>query len=120
MLPPLKFIATPLPPLVLGEENVIISFGAPHLKNASAIAELSSFIYLVNSVLLLRQISKGTWKLEKRLLLLLGHGSGNTHSRSAFYTSTKTSYKKAFKTAAPLPAGKRTKLLYFKADTTVA
>ena len=37
-LPPLlKFVATPLPSLVVDEENVVIGFG-PHFRNASAIA----------------------------------------------------------------------------------
>ena len=50
-------------------------------------------------------ILKGIWKWEKRQLqLLLRHGSDVFYSCSAFYTSTKTSYKKAFNTAgAPLP-----------------
>ena len=33
-----KFIATPLPALVVGEENLIIGFGPPHFRNTSAIA----------------------------------------------------------------------------------
>ena len=29
LCPPLKFLATPLPALVVGEENLVISFGLP-------------------------------------------------------------------------------------------
>ena len=36
--PLLKFLATPLPALVVGEEKLVISFGSPHFRNASAIA----------------------------------------------------------------------------------
>ena len=39
MLPPLKFLATPLPALVVGEENLVIGFGPAHFRNVSAIAE---------------------------------------------------------------------------------
>ena len=36
---PLKFFATSLPALVVGEENLVIGFGPPpHFRNASAIA----------------------------------------------------------------------------------
>ena len=77
----------------------------------------SSKIYLLNSVLPLRQISKGIWKLEKRLIqLLLRHGSDIKYSRCAFFTSTKTSHKKALKTPGTVrPADKSTKISYFKA-----
>ena len=37
--PLLKFLATPLPALVVGEGNLGIGFGPPHFKNASAIAD---------------------------------------------------------------------------------
>ena len=36
--PPFKFLATPLPLWVVGEENPVIAFGPPHFRNASAIA----------------------------------------------------------------------------------
>ena len=38
-----KFIATPLPALVVGEENLAIGFGppSPHFRNAFAIAVMS-------------------------------------------------------------------------------
>ena len=36
--PLLKFLATPLPSLVADEENLVIGFGPPHFRNASAIA----------------------------------------------------------------------------------
>ena len=39
-LPLLKFLATPLSPLVVGEENLVIGFGPPHSTNASAIASI--------------------------------------------------------------------------------
>ena len=39
--PPLKFFATPLPALVVGEENLVIGFGLPHFRTASAIAVLA-------------------------------------------------------------------------------
>ena len=40
MLSPfLKFLATPLPALIIGEENLFIGFGPPHFRNASAIAD---------------------------------------------------------------------------------
>ena len=35
---PFKFLATLLPALVVGEENVVIGFGPPHFRNAFAIA----------------------------------------------------------------------------------
>ena len=38
MLPLLKFLTTPLPSLVVDEENLVIGFGLPHFRNASAIA----------------------------------------------------------------------------------
>ena len=39
--PPLfKFLATPLPVLDVGEENLAIGFGPPHFRNASAIADI--------------------------------------------------------------------------------
>ena len=39
MPPPLlKFLATSLPSLVVDEENLVIGFGPPHFRNASAIA----------------------------------------------------------------------------------
>ena len=36
--PLLKFLATPLPSLVVDEENLVIGFEPPHFRNASAIA----------------------------------------------------------------------------------
>ena len=36
--PLLKFLATPLPALVIGEKNLVIDFGPPHFRNASVIA----------------------------------------------------------------------------------
>ena len=43
MSPPLsKFLATPLPSLVVDEENLVIGFGPPHIRNASAIAEMDT------------------------------------------------------------------------------
>ena len=38
-----KFLATPQPALVVGEENLVIGFGPPHFRNASAIAECSHY-----------------------------------------------------------------------------
>ena len=39
IIPPLlKFLATPLPALVVGEEKLVIGFWPPHFRNASAIA----------------------------------------------------------------------------------
>ena len=35
----LKFLATPLPALVVGEQNLVIGFGPPHFRNASTIAD---------------------------------------------------------------------------------
>ena len=89
----------------------------------SLIYQTSLLIYPLNSILPLRQISIEIWKLEKRLLLLLRHGSAIYYGHSAFYISTKTSYKKKFKNQwgrPPLPAGKRTKLSFFKADTPIS
>ena len=41
IMPPLvKFLATPLPALVVGEENLVIDFGSHHFGNASAIADV--------------------------------------------------------------------------------
>ena len=41
IIPPLKFLATSLPALIVGEENLVIGFAPPHtLKIASAIAVL--------------------------------------------------------------------------------
>ena len=41
----LKFLATPLPALVVGEKNLVIGFGPPPLfRNAFAIADLKSYI----------------------------------------------------------------------------
>ena len=37
-LPFSKFLATPVPSLVVDEENLVIGFGSPHFRNASAIA----------------------------------------------------------------------------------
>ena len=34
----LQFLATPLPALVVNEENLVIGFGPPHFRNASVIA----------------------------------------------------------------------------------
>ena len=34
----LKYLATPLPALVVAEENLVFGFGPPHFRNASAIA----------------------------------------------------------------------------------
>ena len=39
MPPLLKFLATPLPSLVVDEEYLVIGFAPPHFRNASAIAE---------------------------------------------------------------------------------
>ena len=36
--PPFKFLATPLPSLVVDKENLVIGFGPPHFRNAFAIA----------------------------------------------------------------------------------
>ena len=36
--PHFLFLATPLPALVVGEESLVIGFGPPHFRNASAIA----------------------------------------------------------------------------------
>ena len=38
MLFPFKFVATPQPALVVGEENLVIGFGPPYFRHASAIA----------------------------------------------------------------------------------
>ena len=40
MPPCLKFLATPLPSLVVDEENLVIDFRPPHFRNASAIVAL--------------------------------------------------------------------------------
>ena len=43
--PPLKFLATPQPSLVADEENLVIGFGPPNFRNASAIAATCQIIF---------------------------------------------------------------------------
>ena len=42
--PLLKFLATPLPALVVGEENLVIGFGPLHFRNGSAIAGVRTLV----------------------------------------------------------------------------
>ena len=52
--PPLfKFLATPLPVLVVGEENLAIVFGPLQFRNASAIAVSSSIVSAMSRSLLI-------------------------------------------------------------------
>ena len=55
--PLLKFLATPLPSLVVDEENLVIGFGPPHFRNASAIAAPRAFLKL--SIIVIALIQKG-------------------------------------------------------------
>ena len=44
MLPPLKFLATPLLALVVGKANLVIGFWPPYFRNASAIADCNCIV----------------------------------------------------------------------------
>ena len=47
--PLLKFLAAPLPALVVGEKSLVIGFGPPHFRNASAIAASCAWYWTVNA-----------------------------------------------------------------------
>ena len=47
-IPSIKFLALPVPALVVGEKNLVIGFGPPHFRSASAIAGFSWFYRIVS------------------------------------------------------------------------